>query len=161
MNEQRDGTWRGRGVSLLWHPEALHAVAAADAVMTLRALFRLRGRWPEVLPHGAGRTLVAVGLEGVLDALPLDDAVTWLERDLAPLVRSFQSEYDLDGALVLWLPSGDKRVRLAPASTELSWHGHGGAVPLGRALFSGAESSLQRIVLGSGAAAGYYLPRMS
>lgn len=161
--------WTRRGCSLLWCPSTLVTFADPSEVASIRTFFALARSWPEDLPSNSGRALVVAGLEGCLDALSPDDAATWVEQDLKPLIFAFQDEYQGDAALVFWLPSGRSRVRYALASDDYSWSGRGGEkLPLGRLIWAGAEGDAERIMT-SGLAAdpdgdgfvGMYHPRIS
>ena len=90
-----DDIWTRRGISLLWDADALAAVCTPQA-----------GGQPAPIPAPpcarAGRTLdlslvndsrlVVAGLESAIDALPPDEAVTWLEQIVYPAIVSYQEE---------------------------------------------------------------------
>lgn len=145
-----DNSWSRRGVVLLWGSRALAEIAAPDEICSIRGFFELARRWPDALPSGNGSTLVVAGLEGSLDALTPDDASVWLEEDVRPRVLGFQGEYESQCALVFWLPSGRKRIRMAGATEAYSWScappfpSH--ALALGRILWAGAEQDAGRIL---------------
>jgi len=150
MHLLRQRRWTCRGFSLLWEPTALASIANPEQVVSMRQLFALRNDWPEELPAGGGDALVVAGLEGCLDALEADDAVTWLESDLKSVVLDFQEYYTGDAALILWLPSGSKRIRMLPATEQYTWslpapHADR-TIDLGRCLWAGAETDVARIL---------------
>ncbi len=169
MRLMQNTAWTRRGCSLLWNPEALAALAHPDEVVSLREFFAMAKAWPEDLPSNDGRALVVAGLEGCLDALGLEDAVTWLETDLKSRVLAFQDEYETDGALVFWLPSGRPRIRYEIGTGEYTWVARGRSrFPLGRLLWAGAQGDAERIVVGESpvdpdgpAWVGLYHPRIS
>ncbi len=151
MQILRQRRWVRHGFSLLWDPTTLASVASPDQVLSMRECFALRHDWPDELPAGGGDALVVAGLEGCLDALDPDDAVTWLESDLKALVLDFQACYMGDAALILWLPSGGKRIRMSAATERYTWtlpppHGDR-TLDLGRCLWAGAESDVARILV--------------
>jgi hypothetical protein len=152
--ELRDNTWMRCGTSLLWDAEALNRVCPAEAVRSLREFLRLYELdWQEAgLKLIKGRTLVVAGLEAVMDTLHPDEAVEWLEQTVYPAILDFQEEVADGGgeaALILWLADG-KRVFHQPAENTYHWHCSGAhrqqAIPLGRCIWNGAESSVRRII---------------
>lgn len=150
MKTTRDAGWTRRGLSLLWDAEALSKVVNPSAVVSVRQLFGIANSWPEELPGVDGNALVVAGVEGCLDALSGEDAETWLQDDLKSLLLSFQEEYEGQAALILWLPSGRKRIQMSRAREEYSWRPAGSqaaALPLGRCLWGGAESDVSRILV--------------
>lgn len=142
--------WQRRGHSLLWNAQALFALAPPQDTVTLRQFFALVAQWPDDLPANEGRTLIVVGLEGVLDSLSPDDAAEWLENDLQETLRAFQSAYD-EAALIFWLPSGQRRLKANPARPGL-YHWICAAphsdtpLDLGRLLWGGAVADTQHIL---------------
>jgi len=138
--------WARRGLTLLWGAEALRDVASPANVLPLRALFGWRNAWPDELPANNGRALVATGLEATLDCLDEADAETWIATDLRDLVLGFQSAYQGDRALLLWLPSGQHRISYDAPKDAWLWAMAGNRqIALGRLLFSGAQPGVQRI----------------
>lgn len=140
-----------RGFSLLWEPRVLTEVIAPTAVCSIREFFTLRKAWPENLPGAGGDALVVAGLEGCLDSLAENDAVTWLETDLKAAVLSFQERYEGQAALVLWLASGRSRITMDLADEEYFWKigagRDGPRLPIGRCLWGGAEADVARIIV--------------
>lgn len=172
MNLQRDSVWRRRGCSLLWNSAALSTVAKPSEVVSLRQFFAMADDWPEGLPGVGGDTLVVAGVEGCLDVLSVGDAATWLETDLKNAVLAFQDHYSGQAALILWLPTGRKRIRMVTATEEYFWTsaaGQAGRLPIGRCLWAGAESDVARILISDApqpnpdgdAWVGLYHPRIS
>ncbi len=116
---------------------------------------------------------MVAGLEGCLDVLAPPEAEQWLAGDFVPLLLSFQEEYQGQVGLVLWLASGRSRIGMQRATGTYQWHcaaPHSKEkVDLGRILWSGAESDVERILVTGhknpdpdGAAwAGLHLPRIS
>jgi hypothetical protein len=162
-----------QGISLLWEPRALASVAEPRSVCSIRQFFALQAAWPESLPSVGGDALVVAGLEGCLDALTEEDAVEWLESDFRSAVLRFQEHYEGKAALILWLPSGRKRVSMEPSTQEHFWSSSPGQsgqrIALGRALWGGAESDVARILVSSDkhvdpdgeSYVGLHLPRIS
>ncbi len=150
MRLVQDRVWYRRGLSLLWGPELLAEIAKPEEVLSIRGFFELARKWPEDLPSGGGQTLVVAGVEGCLDLLPPPEAATWLEEELRPRLLGFQEEYESQTALVFWLPAGRQRVRMTRAAESYVWHcappRQGETLPLGRILWSGAESDVGRIL---------------
>lgn len=143
--------WKRRGFSLLWEPRVLATVIAPTAVVSIRDFFALRKAWPDDLPGSEGDALVVAGLDGCLDSLSEQDAVTWLENDVKSAVLSFQEHYEGQAALILWLASGRTRIGMDLADEEYFWRvtaakdGH--RLPLGRCLWGGAEADVGRILV--------------
>ena len=173
MNLQRGSGWMRRGLSLLWDVATLFRVVPPAAVVSLRAFFAMARSWPDELPGAGGDALVVAGVEGCLDALGAEDGSTWLETDLKPAILEFQDEYQGQAALILWLPSGRRRVGMAPATEEYFWKyataKTAPTLPIGRCLWAGADSDAARIIVSDasdpdidGAAwVGLYHPRIS
>jgi hypothetical protein len=115
----------------------------------MREFFAMSESWPEELPSFAGDTVVVAGLEGCLDTLSGPDAQTWLTGDIREAILSFQDYYQGDAGLVFWLPSGRGRISMKGATEEYFWHHRESGpegLPLGRLLFSGAESEVERLM---------------
>ena len=173
MNLQRGFGWTRRGFSLLWDTDALFRVATPAGVVSLRDFFAMVLSWPDELPGAGGDVLVVAGVEGCLDALGPDAGSMWLETDLKQLIRAFQDEYQGQAALILWLPSGRRRITMAPATEEYSWKNAAlrtaPALPIGRCLWAGADSDAARIIVSDApdpdpdgpAWIGLYHPRIS
>lgn len=140
--------WQRRGVSLLWEGIALGSLIDLKEALSLRELFALAADWPETLPSAGGNAVVAVGLEAVLDCLSPQDAERWLSDRLHPLLAGFQSEYGSEAALIFWLPGGRSRLLAQAAEDRYLWRCSPGetTLPLGRLLWSGAESEVRRIL---------------
>lgn len=141
--------WPRRGFALLWEVTALAELLPPAEVVSLRRFFALAADWPDYLPAAKGDALVVSGLEGCLDVLDTADAERWLETDFKEAVLSFQDYYQGQAGLVFWLPSGRQRISMKGATEQYSWKhrpsGHDG-LPLGRLLFAGAESEVERLL---------------
>lgn len=172
MNLQRDSVWRRRGCSLLWNSAALSTVAEPHEVVSLRQFFAMADEWPEALPGAGGDVLVVAGVEGCLDVLSAGDATTWIETDLKHAVLAFQDHYAGQAALIVWLPTGRKRIGMAMATERYYWTRTAGTaerLPIGRCLWAGAESDAARILVSDAphpnpdgdAWVGLYHPRIS
>jgi hypothetical protein len=151
MRIHRQSGWMRRGFSLLWEPRVLAEMIAPSSVSSIRELFALQKKWPDVLPGAEGDALVVAGIEGCLDSLSEQDAIVWLETDLKAVVLSFQHYYEGQAALILWLASGRSRVGMDLADEEYFWRSSpgrdGSRLPLGRCLWGGAESDVARILV--------------
>ena len=173
MRLHQHGGWKRTGVSLLWDAEALREVLPPEKVMSLREMFAVSGSWPTDLPGSEGNALVVAGLEGILDVLSPEDAVASLEADLKDAILGFQGEFEGSAALIFWLPSGKKRVRMNQATEEYFWRSSSSDgdrdIPLGRCLWSGAQSDVERILVSTSSKpdpdgdgfVGLYHPRIS
>ncbi len=149
MKTVSDSSWVKRGMSLLWDSAALSNVLVGGEARSLRQFYQLAEDWPDDLPSAQGNALVVVGLEAALDCLAPDDAETWLENCIRPALLSFQSHYQGQAGLHFWLPGGRQRIVASFASNSYSWRCAAPAersLPLGRLLWSGAESEALRIV---------------
>src|SRR5262245_49620634 len=150
MRTVEGDVWKRGGLSLLWGSDALAQLAKPAEVRSIRQLFALARSWPEDLPSNAGRTLVVAGVEGCLDCLTPEDADAWIESDLRPVLLSFQEEYEGQGALVLWLPTGHRRISMNRANETYLWKCNapfsGQEIEVGRILWGGAESDAARIM---------------
>ena len=141
--------WSRSGFAFLWDPEILTGLIAPKEVSSLRQFFAYVDKWPEELPAADGDAMIVTGLEGCLDILSLQDAETWLERDLREAVLSFQDYYQGQAGLIFWAPKGRERILMKGATEQYYWK-HIGAkpdgLPIGRLLFSGAENEVERIL---------------
>ena len=164
MNHLRSSKWKKSGFSLLWDVSALTQVVLPSGVVSLRGFFSLSQQWPETLPGSDGDALVVVGVEGCLDVLSNVDGKRWLEEDLKPMILSFQSHYQGQAALIIWLPSGKSRVLVRGFNEECFWKSKASVssssqnkeLPLGRCLWGGLGSEVLKIHL-SGAKDGDYV----
>jgi hypothetical protein len=149
MQIRYNHSWPRRGFALLWDTETLGDLVRPSEVLSMRELFVLKNHWPEALPAANGDALVVAGLEGSLDVLNGADAQEWLAGDFRDLILSFQDHYQGQAGLILWLPSGHGRISMNGATEEYFWthrdSGDGG-LPIGRLLFSGAESEVERLM---------------
>jgi len=173
MRLQLDSGWMRRGFSLLWDAEALSKVITPSGVVSIREFFAMAKSWPEDLSGANGDALVVAGMEGCLDALSHEDGRTWLETDLKQAILSFQEEYEGQAALILWIPSGRRRIRMIRATEEYFWKAGASKntrdLPIGRYLWAGAESDVARILISDTpdpdidgeAFVGLYHPRIS
>jgi len=121
VNQVRDTVWQRRGVSWVWDPEAFRRVCKPSEVLSLRQFLRSHGKWPQDPPSNGGDALVVAGLDGALDLLKPDAADQWLGERLKSSVLSFQDAYEGQVALVFWLPGGERRIRVNPASDVVVW----------------------------------------
>ncbi len=169
MKILRGGTWKRRGVSVVWDAVSMQAIVPAADVLTLRQFVQLSSAWPEDaedLP-GGGDALVVAGLKGALEVLSADDAQAWLRNDLRRRIISFQDAYDRV-ALILWFPMTKPPFAMSPADGNYIWNIGAGRTPFpfGNCLWTGAERDVERIVVGDGDAdgpgwVGLYHPRIS
>jgi len=142
-------SWPRRGFALFWDADVLFNLVTPQDVVSLRQFFAQIDNWPEDLPAADGNALVVCGIEGCLDVLGDDDAVRWIETDLKEAILSFQDFYEGQAGLILWAPSGRNRISMRGASEEYFWKHHGigrDGLPIGRLLFSGAESEVERLM---------------
>ena len=149
MQVRFNHSWPRRGFALLWDTQVLGEIVSPEGVLSMRELFALAGNWPDDLPASDGDALVVAGLEGSLDVLAAADAREWLTGDFRDLILSFQDYYEGQAGLIFWMPSGHGRISMKGATEEYFWthrdSGDGG-LPIGRLLFSGAESEVERLL---------------
>jgi hypothetical protein len=141
--------WPRRGFAILWEVTTLVEIVSPAEVVSLRQFFAMAKDWPEDLPAADGNAMVVSGMEGCLDVLDADDAQRWIETDLKEAVLSFQDHYQGQAGLIFWVPSGRHRISMKGASEQYFWkHRSSGAdgLPIGRLLFSGAESEVERLL---------------
>ncbi len=151
MRTLNDMSWTRRGFSLLWDANALSRIARPSQVVSMRQFFTMQENWPQDLPASDGDALVVAGLEGCLDILSHDDAITWMESDLKACILSFQDEYEGDTALIFWLPAGRKRIQMQMAAETYTWKCAAPkgdrTIQIGQSLWAGAEREVSRILL--------------
>ena len=141
--------WSRRGFCLLWDAETLAELVDPLEVISIRELFAMVDDWPEHLPAAGGDAVVVAGVEGCLDVLSGPDAERWLVENLRHAIMSFQSHYEGQACLILWLPSGRNRITMRRASEAYFYkhaHSPGKELHIGRLLWSGAESEIERII---------------
>ena len=151
MRHLLDTVWHRRGTSWIWDEEARNQVCNASDVWTLRQFLRTLGNWPEDLPSNESQTLVVAGLEGCLDLLTPGDAECWLGEEIKTAILSFQDGYGGEAALVFWLPSGDRRLKIHTATEAVTWvcdapH-RGSELEFGRILWGGSNEYQQLVFL--------------
>jgi hypothetical protein len=133
---------------LLWDAATLKEIASPSEAVDLRGFLALAVNWPEDLPSCEGDSLIVTGMEGVLDSLDGDELEAWLADDLRPAMLGFQEEYESQAGLIMWLPSGGKRIEMDRATEHYYWKPHGRArIPLGQMLWGGAEADVERILI--------------
>jgi hypothetical protein len=147
VKQLRDTVWQRRGTSWLWDD----TVTKSREVVSLRQWLRIVGHWPDDLPSNGGNTMVVAGLDGCLDLLPPGEAETWLADEMKRGILSFQDAYSGEAALIFWLPHGERRVQVHPASEAVLWRcgpPHTGAeLEFGRILWGEAREYPQEILL--------------
>lgn len=141
--------WLRSGLSLVWDARALGPNLRPEEAVSVRGLTRMAEAWPEELPSQGGDALLVGGLESLLDCLSPEDAEEYLRRRFVPLVENFQRHYEEQAALMIWIPSGLRRVRLDQEQRRIIWlcaapH-ETATLALGRLLWSGAEKDVRRI----------------
>jgi len=148
VKKRQDQAWTRRGFSLLWDATTLKGIASPAEAVDLREFLSIAKGWPEDLPSCDGDTLIVTGMEGVLDSLVGEELEAWLERDLRPAMLSFQEEYEGQAGLIMWLPSGGKRIHMDRATERYYWKPHGQErIALGQMLWGGAEADVERILV--------------
>jgi hypothetical protein len=163
MGQVEDEVWTRRGFTLLWSATALGAFCSdTSEIISLRALFQIKQRWPESLPSSSGGALVVTGLEGCMDRISPEDAATWLEEKLRPVMLGFQREYE-DAALIFWFPTGERRVDQKTLDDSFTWK-YGppfqkeAQFPLSFAVFGGAYKDAGKILHAESDARGHKAP---
>jgi len=149
MQLRYNHNWPRRGFALLWDTQALGELVRPADVVSMRELLAMARDWPDDLPAADGDALVVAGLEGSLDLLNAPDAHDWLTGEFRELILSFQDFYEGQAGLVFWMPSGHARISMKGATEEYFWtHRDSGrdGLPIGRLLFSGAESEVERLL---------------
>ena len=163
------GKWKSSGISLLWSAEKLSEICTANEVISMRSLIQIDIRgWPEELPSNEGNSLIVAGLDTCIDVLSANDAVKWMEDELYPILRSFQTEFESQASLLFWLPSGRKRIQEITSEDSYFWlhWDNKTKIPIARCLWNGAEKDAKKIVYTPSKAskevwAGLYHPRIS
>jgi hypothetical protein len=121
MKQLLDTVWQRRGTSWIWDEEARNQVCLASEVWSFRQFLRAAGSWPDDLPSNHNNTIVVAGLEGCLDLLTPENAETWLDDAVKDAILSFQDHFQSEAALIFWLPSGQGRFKLNPATDSIEW----------------------------------------
>lgn len=149
VNVRYNQGWSRRGFALLWCPQTLAEIAKPAEVLSLRQFFAMVDDWPEDLPSADGDAVIVSGMEGCIDVLDSEDAERWIETDLRQAILSFQDYYEGQTGVIFWLPSGRNRISMRGASEEYYYRQQGSKdkeLHIGRLLWSGAESEIERIM---------------
>jgi hypothetical protein len=162
MRQIDDDVWKRRGFTILWSPSALGDLCQdTSEIISLRVLFNFQTSWPDDLPSSGGNATVVTGLEGCIDRIAPDTADVWLENQLRPLMRRYQSQYD-DAALIFWMPTGEKRIEEVTVDDSFSWRCappfQKELFPISRAVFGGAHRDAGKIVRWESDARGHRTP---
>ncbi len=166
MRQLLDTVWQRQGLSWIWDEDARNQICQASEVWSLRQLLRAQGSWPDDLHSNEGETLVVGGLESCLDLLEPVEAENWLAEQLKSALLSFQDFYSGQASLVFWLPSGQNRLKVHPATSAVTWEcsapHRGKTLDFGRVLWGEAREYPQEILLQSGGKpAGLYHRRIT
>jgi hypothetical protein len=174
----RDIKWQSTGISVIWNAGALHKVGPLSRALSLREFFRWAGEdFSEASPlarfmdETRQRCVGVAGIEAALDALTPAEADQWLEFQLQPAIRRFQSILADGGggcALNLWMVN-HARFHERLADDSISWEcaglyrGH--TLRFSHGVWNGAQSDVQRIIpsdaTNSEIGIGFYLQRIS
>jgi len=154
MKQTLDTVWQRRGTSWVWNEEARNQVCVASEVWSLRQFLQAARHWPDDLPSNDNNTLVVAGLEGGLDLLTPEEAEVWLGDAVKDGILSFQSHFEGEAALIFWLPSGQSRIKIYPATDAIEWrcaapHGES-LLAFGRILWGEVNEYPQEILLHQG-----------
>lgn len=174
----RDITWQTTGVSVIWDAVALHQIGPLSRALSLREFFRWAGEdFSETSPlarfmdESRQRCVCVAGIEAALDALTPAEADQWLEFQLQPAIRRFQSILADGGggcALIFWMVNSARfHERLADDSIVWECAGpyRGHTLRLSHGVWNGAQRDVQRIMPSEAAhmetGIGFYLQRIS
>jgi hypothetical protein len=143
-------TWKRKGINVLWDATALAGISAPGEVWSIRQFFMHVGNWPDEMPSNGGNTLVVAGLEGCLDLLEPGAAEAWLEEEMKKALLEFQEFAQGEFGLVLWVPSGRDRIKMAMANGQYAWHcappNSQRTLDFSRLFYGGAADQISRIV---------------
>lgn len=145
MDEETGDLWRRYGTSLVWDANALHEAASVGTTVSLRTALEWTepGGMPEE-PPGGKRVVVVTGLRTILDALPVAERDSTLER-VARLVRAQATAWQ-EAAIVFALPE-DTRLRVAPPTGTVVMEIDGnGTLDLGARIWGGAGTEARALV---------------
>ena len=174
----RDITWQTTGVSVIWDATAFHRIGPLSRALSLREFFLWAGEdFSETSPltrfmdESRQRCVGVAGIEAALDALSPADADQWLECQLQPVIRKFQSVLADGGggcALILWMVNSARfHERLADDSISLECAGlhRGHTLRFSHGVWNGAQRDVQRIIPSEAGnqdvGIGFYLQRIS
>lgn len=155
----RDINWQTTGVSVIWDAAALHKVGPLSRALSLREFFRWAGEdfsessaLARFMDEPRQRCVGVAGVEAALDSLSPTDADQWLEFQLQPAIRKFQSVLADGGggcALILWMVN-HARFQERLADDSISWKcaglHYGQTVRFSHGVWNGAQRDVQRIV---------------
>ncbi len=150
MKTLTDSSWTKRGISLLWGDDQFARLIHPNKVISVREFLRMGNAWPQDLPSNNGDALVVSGVEGFIDLMEPKQAEEWIQKNLMDGIQAFQREYNIEAALVFWLPGGKTRIR--PGNTGDRYEllcaapSIGRQINLGRTLWAGSEDDVSRII---------------
>ena len=123
--------WKRRGSSIIFDQEEIQALLNANAMISLREFLSWKENIPENPPI-EGQTLLVCGLETLMDTLPAQEAQTFLETRIRPLIKEIQDVWTETGIIfgfsqgsqvfqetsgsreeVLFLRNDDQKVRIS------------------------------------------------
>ena len=177
-NPLSDITWQTTGVSVIWDAAALHQIGPISRALSLREFFLWAAEdFSETSPiarfmdETRQRSVGVAGIEAVLDALSPAEADQWLEFQLQPVIRKFQSVLADGGggcSLILWMVNS-ARFHERLADDSISWEcaglHRGHMLRFSHGVWNGAQRDVQRIIpSGPGTpdtGIGFYLQRIS
>lgn len=145
-----DDVWKRKGINVLWSGETLADMNAALQVISLRRFFDLQQNdWPEEeIPWINDSALIVAGLDVAIDALPLEEAETWIEQQVYRKILDFQDFFQGECSLIFWM-SEQSRWHETPGETAYEWYldgkNRGQMLALGRCLWNGAQNGVRRI----------------
>jgi hypothetical protein len=137
-----DDRYRRKGFSLLWNLSAIKNFGGYKDVLTLRQFLAFIQKVNSNQEIEFEEKPLVVGLEGVLDVLPFDDAERWLGEVLKPAILTYQEFYEGERSLILWIPSGNGRIVESPALGHYLWKLNGRSLEIGRILWGGSDDGL-------------------
>jgi hypothetical protein len=167
MQEMNSQSWQRTGSSIVWSPELLGPLITGGEAVSLRTVLGwMKWGFPEA-PPGDRRTVLVGGLQTVIETAGSPAAAyEWLRRNILPLVRAFQSQWDAVG-LVFGMGGPDKLFCLNEAD-DLVYFGRGKdrneKLKLTLAIWNGAATgagSYRLIVPGKKEVGGYHVRRVS
>lgn len=145
-----DDVWKRKGINVLWSGKALADMNAAPQVISLRRFFELQQHdWPEEeIPWVNDSALIVAGLDVAIDALPLEQAETWIEQQVYRKILDFQEAFQGECSLIFWM-ADQNRWYETPGEAAYEWHldgkSRGQRLALGRCLWNGAQNGVRRI----------------
>ena len=165
MNTLSTSSWLRSGSSILFNAEKIQELLKANAMVSLREFLAWRDEVPDN-PPVSGQTILICGLETIVDTLSEDEAETFLEERIRPVIRKIQNRWTETGLVFGFSTDGKAFVETQGIKEEVLFkRGDGQTIHISNGLWEGisATSLLRLELVGANGRQliGYHVTRLS